>query len=495
MEPLKKVVEASYLTAEKAWSYRLILRYFYIQHERMREFLFPEEIFEYVKHQPAFANYTMEQLHVDLDQLTKWNNLVAHQETGKARTIEEFKKKRFRYQSTPYTIEFERMIERMEQSNEHFGGSLEKKEFERLADTLYRLEDIVVGGTYPAADECAQLWRDLFTYHQSIVKNTSDYFAYISSEQVEEQMQTEAFLVFKDQFTTYLRDFIREAQYLSLKIIDVIQSITNERFTPYLKIIVEHQQRGRFEDVKQQVDGLIEIELEKWNGLRAWFLGSTHGASELEMLEVRTNEQIRRISRVVQRLGERHHHHRSRKNDYLQLAKWFDVIEDVAEAHQLSAVTFGMTHSRHIFSDDIPSDDMYSSVWDEPPVMYVTKPITNIYREKTRPSAMVDHTEKQAKMMQMYLEQQQYEKNLLEQYVVDNQINLKDLPIIEPVIRKLLLKWTGKAMLRKNRVFETEYGDEVQMIIDPNERIILRSEDGNMEMPHIVFRFVNGVTK
>lgn len=32
-QEFKKVIEASYLTAEKAWSYRAILRYFYIQHE------------------------------------------------------------------------------------------------------------------------------------------------------------------------------------------------------------------------------------------------------------------------------------------------------------------------------------------------------------------------------------------------------------------------------------------------------------------------------
>src|SRR5699024_1659717 len=96
----KKVVEASYLTAEKAWSYRAILRYFYMQHERMRDFLFPEEVLAYVKGFPEFQEYTEEQLHQDLDQLVRWNNLVARQETGKARTIEEFKKKRFRYQST-----------------------------------------------------------------------------------------------------------------------------------------------------------------------------------------------------------------------------------------------------------------------------------------------------------------------------------------------------------------------------------------------------------
>ncbi|MDM5188829.1 DUF2397 family protein [Bacillus sp. DX4.1] len=36
----------------------------------------------------------------------------------------------------------------------------------------------------------------------------SNYIAYLYSENVEEKMMTEAFLIFKDRFTTYLRDFI-----------------------------------------------------------------------------------------------------------------------------------------------------------------------------------------------------------------------------------------------------------------------------------------------
>src|SRR5690625_4685013 len=120
MQSFKKVIEASYLTAEKAWSYRAILRYFYIQHERMRDFLFPEEIYEYVMQFPEFTGYTMEALHLDLDALVKWGNLIARQEMGKSRTIEEYKKKRFRYQSTPYTVEFERMLLQLEGMGESF---------------------------------------------------------------------------------------------------------------------------------------------------------------------------------------------------------------------------------------------------------------------------------------------------------------------------------------------------------------------------------------
>src|SRR5699024_9909040 len=147
-----------------------------------------------------------------------WNNLIARQEMGRAHTIEEFKKKKFRYQCTPYTVEFERMLVEMEKGGEVFGGSLEKKEFERLYQALIEVETVTRQDTLPAADECSQLLNDLFTYFRSITKNTSDYIAHINSEEAEERMQTEAFLAYKDQFTTYLRDFIIGLKQTALKI-------------------------------------------------------------------------------------------------------------------------------------------------------------------------------------------------------------------------------------------------------------------------------------
>src|SRR5699024_265308 len=269
----------------------------------------------------------------------------------KARTIEEFKKKRFRFQCTPYTVEFERMLMAMESSGESFGGSLEKKEFERLYETLYEITSYRTS-TLPKPADCAQLWNDAFTYFQSIRTNTSDYIAHINSEEAEERMQTEAFLVFKDQFTTYLRDFIIELQQTALKIQQLLTSIRSADLHPFLDKVIRHQQQVfRFEDVEKDEHELLEVEEGKWQSLHIWFLGNEHGESELEMLEMRTNEQIRRITRVVQRLGERYQYFRSRKKDYLHVAKWFDEMSELASAHELSAVIFGVFHTQHLLSE------------------------------------------------------------------------------------------------------------------------------------------------
>ncbi len=481
--------EATYLTAEKAWSYRAILRYFYIQHERMREFLFPEEIYEYLRKSDEFHDYSEESLHQDLDALVRWGNLIARQESGKSRTIEEFKKKRFRYQCTPYTVEFERMLVQLESMGETFGGSLERTQFERLYQALGKIEQIALVHKQETDEECAQLWEDVMSYLRQIIQNTSDYMAYINSEEVEDRMQTEAFLVYKDQFTTYLRDFIIALQGTALQIQDLLLGLAMKELRGFFKQVQQHQEQTfRFDDDKQE-DPYEEYK-EKWSSLKAWFLGNEHGESEYEMLQQRTNETIRRITRVVQRLGERHQHFRSRKKDYLHLARWFGTIEDIDRAHELSSVAFGVFHTRHFFIDHIPTDDIYVDVWDEAPMVHETKPIVRNYREKTKAGAVTSNRVKKEEMQKIHLEQKQREKKMIEQYIQGNEIKVEDLPIVEPHVRKLLLSWLGKAMAKKDRTIKTEIGKNVHVVLE-NERIRLHADDGVLEMPKATFQFVD----
>lgn len=492
MEPYKKVVEASYLTADKVWSYRAILHYFYKQHERMREFIFPEEVFAYLKDQPGFERYTFEELQQDLDQLVKWNNLIATQDPRKARTIEEFKRKRFRYQCTPYTVEFERMLEQMEKSGEGFGGSLEKKEFERLYQSLGLLHQILTKGDYPSDDECSQIWNDLFGYFRTIVKNTSDYMAYLNSVEVEERMQSESFLVYKDQFTAYLRDFIIGLQQTAQKIKAVLQEISLDRLTPFIQRVVAHQlQIPRFDGIQKEQKEKIDELKDKWLSLHSWFLGNAYGESVYEELENRTNEQIRRITRIIQRLGERHHLFRSRKRDYLHLAKWFDSLENLEEAHRLSAVVFGVFHTRHFYGDQIPTDNIHTDVWEEEPIRFETKPKIRNYREKTKAGAIESRKDLKEKMREAYLREKRLEQQAIGKYMRGNEIRLEEIPFIESHVRKMFLTWISKATARADRVIKTEHGRTVKVHIAKDRRILLRSDDGVLEMPAITFQFLD----
>jgi len=57
-------------------------------------------------------------------------------------------------------------------------------------------------------------------------------------------------------------------------------------------------------------------------------------------------------------------------------------------------------------------------------------------------------------------------------------------------VRKLLLSWLGKAMVREDRIVKTEYGRRVRVTLE-EERVILRATDGSLEMPNVEYYFID----
>lgn len=489
---LKPITETKYLSMENAFRYRAILRYFFIQHERMRHYLFAEEIYSYLKKHDSFHSYTEEELQQDLDQLVKWKNLIARQEMGKVRTIEEFKKKKFRYQCSPYTVEIERMVIKLEQLGDSFGGSLEKTLFDRLYGSLQKLETILVKPSQEKEDEVFRVWEDLFDYFKKIIQNSSDYIAYLQSENIEEKMMTEAFLAYKDQFTVYLRDFIVSLQQTSMKIESLLARISKEKIHQLASILTSYQLKvPRFDAPAYSREDLELDYIEKWGSLTEWFIGSEHNESELLSLQYKTNDMIRKITRVVQRLGERHHNFRSRKQDYLHLAKWFASLEKIDEAHKLSSVVFGCFHTRHFIADNDPTEDIYQDVWQETPAEIITKPRVTHYREKMRPGAIIDNQKQKEEMQRKHLMEKEKQRDQMAVLIHHNKIEIGNLPVIEPHIRKTLLSWIAKSMIKKDRIVKTETGQRVKIVEKNGEMITLKSTDGMLTMPDFDIQFLD----
>ncbi|MGM9950038.1 MAG: TIGR02677 family protein [Lysinibacillus sp.] len=485
-QTMKSVVEASYLTAPSAAHYRTILRYVYHQHERMRDYITPEEILQHLRTIPQFEEYEEEQLHQQLAQLVEWNNLSARQDMTNARTIEEYKKKRFRYQPTPYTIEIERMLIELEKKvDDTFKGSLERSQFERLLEVLQKIAQ--------SPDEpstCMVLWEDLLQYFKTIRTSTADYIAYINSEKTDQRMQTEAFLIYKAQFTSYLRDFIVSLQRTAIQIIEILQRLTVEEMQPFfMKLVEKEKSIPRLEEIALTDDELQQRYAAYWQSIQRWFLEVNGQKSELEVLQWQTNEMIRRITRYVQRLGERQHHFKSRRTDYIHMAKWFGECGDLAEAHKLSSVVFGMMQVQHLQLKRYTTDDLHTDTWDEKPELVSIKPRTNRYREKTKATGTALQTEEKQKQREAYLAERQREEELLSVYFEKGYVQLSQLDDVEPFMRKLLLSWMAKARTNKERLVKTETGMLLRIDVLP-EKIVLHAKDGDLHMQDVRFDIV-----
>ncbi len=487
-QDLRPIIETSYLNTDNTWRYRAILRYCFIQHERLRHYVYPEEIYLHLKESRYFAGYTEEQLQQDLKQLVDWKNLIPRQETGRVHTIEDFKRKKFRYQCTPYTIEIERMVSKLQQLGGGFGGgSLEVTLFERLLAALVQVLD---KGMVLEPSELNRLWEDLYGYFRDMVQNASDYLAHLKSDKVEEQMMTEAFVAYKNAFTQYLQNFILSMQRTSYKIEAALRRARPELVAGIAGRLADYQLSIPRLDAQPSREEWVESYLDKFRSLTEWFLGRANHPSELLTLQNETTETIRRIARFAQRVGERHQAFRSRRHDYLHLAGWFAGMSDVREAHKLSAMLFGVPYTRHYYAEQRLSEDIDRTVWDEPPTVVTLIPRVAGYREKSRPGAVVDRTEEKRAAFREYIANQRQNEALIERLITNRKIILADLPEIDPFVRKTLLGWITRCMQSKDRRIQTETGRKIRLIEDKSgKRAMLRSADGVLDIPNFILEF------
>ena len=153
---LKPVHEAKYLDVENTDRYRCIVRLFYLNYEKLKYWMYQEEVYEELIEDSYFTNYTPEQCQQDLSVLKEWGNLATIQDTRKVSSIEEFKNKKFRYQLTETAVEIERMVIRLENLFIE-GSSLEPTLLERLRISLMQIEEMFQKDT----EQIYGWWNDL----------------------------------------------------------------------------------------------------------------------------------------------------------------------------------------------------------------------------------------------------------------------------------------------------------------------------------------------
>ncbi|HHW01434.1 MAG TPA: TIGR02677 family protein [Thermoanaerobacterales bacterium] len=487
IELLKPLDEARYLTAENAARYRVILRFFYEQHQRLRYWLYKEDIFDYMKQFEVFSDYTIEKCEQDLNALTQWKNLISTQDTAKASTLEEFKNKKFRYQLSPYSIEIERMTIRLE-SLSGYGGSLEPSLFERIYTSLLKTKE------FSASSDTAAIhrwWQDLNGDFESIYHNATDYIASLQSSRADELMKTEAFIVYKDRMIDYLRDFIKDLQRFSSAIEEFLKNLDEDVVNSVVERLVEYELSvPRIDRIPEAGEVRGEIK-SKWFNLTGWFLGYGGDESEAYRLFSVTNEIIRKITRFAARIAESRSRTLSRKTDYLKLAAAFAGCKDLNEAHRLSAAAFGAFNTRHLAGEfERATESITVGVWDEKPCTFKLKPKTRNYSESGNTGAVRDCSESKSQKLKEYLMSLEQEREILEGLIFQNRINLAKLPEVEPFVRITLLRWIGKAMGSRNKTAKTEDGRQYRVIFPKDhERVWLKCTDGNINMPAFIIEF------
>ncbi|MDF2700405.1 MAG: hypothetical protein K0Q49_1963 [Haloplasmataceae bacterium] len=479
---MKQIDETRYLTAENAWRYRTIMRFFFHQYEKMKYWLNKEEIYSELKNHTEFNDYSIDQLKQELDTLISWKNLEAIQNTAKVSTAEEFKNKQFRYQMSEFSVEIERLTLRLE--NLHIeNSSLEPSLLERIQSELKKLPNMVD----IHLKDVGMWWGDLNNDFKRLNQNSQDYLRELYSVRAEELMKTDGFLLYKDRLINYLRDFIKGLQHHSASIENIINNLQNEDIKIILNKVFEYEKsipRLEFEnidvDIYENING-------RWDNIKKWFTGNESESTRLLNL---TNEIIRKITRYASLIIESRNSYANRKEEYKKLAELFMKSKTIEDAHLLSSLTFGIFNMKHIKGEVIrETESINSSIWEEEPYLYTIKPRTRYYREKSYRTPINNNIERKKAMFEMIINIRKEEKKIINQYINGCVIDFAELPQITSSVRITLLKWLSLALISSDHIGKTEDG-QVYIVIKLNDRCILKSEDGILEMPHYMISFV-----
>ena len=484
---MRPLTEAKYLNADNVSRYRCIMRIFFENYEKLKYWMYQEDIYEEMIKDPYFADYRPEQCQQDLAMLVEWKNLNTIQDTRKVASIEEFKNKKYRYQMSEYSVEIERLVLRLENLFIE-GASLEPTLLERIRREIERFPEMAEAD----GNEVYTWWTDLNNDFVRLNQNYQDYIRDLNSVKAEEMMHTKEFLVFKDRLIEYLRSFIKGLQ----RNVGVIEENLREqkeeiREAVFAKIIDYELLIPRME-VEEITRPMIEEKIRgRFQSIYNWFVGAEGSENEAGKLFDVTNEIIRRITRYAAQLSEKNALGANRKEEYKKAAELFLRCKDLSEAHKMSAMVFGIERPWHLAGDLIrETDSMNQGVYEEDPLQITLKPRVRTYREKSKRSGIRESAEQKQETRRKLLQQQKEEMQKLRQLEKNGKIDFAELPVLKPRIREILLKWLSDAM--EDADFTARTDDGRRYVLDRThieEKCVVHCEDGNFTMPRMAIVF------
>ncbi len=483
---IRPLTEAKYLNADNVSRYRCIMRIFFEHYEKLKYWLYQEEVYEEMRQDPLFADYRPEQCQQDLTMLAEWKNLNTIQDTKKVASIEEFKNKKYRYQMTEYSVEIERLVLRLENLFVE-GASLEPTLLERIRRSIEQFPDM----TGKEKNEVYTWWTDLNNDFVRLNQNYQDYIRDLNSVRAEEMMHTKEFLVFKDRLIEYLRSFIKGLQRNVGVIEEHLRLQSQELKNQVFEKVIEYEWSIPRMDMEVSRDMIEQKVQGRYQSIYDWFVGSEGQENEAGKLFDATNDIIRRITRYAAQLSEKNALGANRKEEYRKVAELFLRCRDMEEAHKMSAMVFGMECPQHLTGELIrETDSMNVGVYEEQPMEVTLKPRVRTYREKSRRSVIRESSEQKQETRRRMLEQQKEETEKLRALEADGRIDFDKLPVLEPRIREILLKWLSDAM--ESADFSARTDDGRRYMLDRSragETCVVHCEDGNFTMPRLTIVF------
>lgn len=483
---LESVSESKYLSADNYRVYRTIMRIFYLEHQKMHYQMDRDAVLVLLREQALFAQYTPEQLALDLEQLVKWKNLTPIQDPRKARTVAEFRNKQYQYMMSQTAIEIERLTITLENLSTRTSG-LSASPFRRIREDLYKAEQL---DDLPLREVNAW-WQDLQEDFQRLSQNHQDFLREFYGPGMEMQMKSVDFIVYKQNLVRYLEEFIQDLQHSAAQIGAQLEKFSQKQITHMLELVQRSELEIPHPQSEQSPNRETELQARNrgvWQSLTDWFTGADLAARQV--LNV-TDEVIRRAVQNAALLVQMGNMGVSNKAELRHLLTLFAGFQTVVEGHRLSALVFGAQQARHFSFDHIrESERIDLGPYDEPPMEYALVPRTRTYRPRMDRTGFADKSAEKTAQRQKILEEERALRREVMGYIRDGKLDLAALDApVSPAVRTVFLSWIALANLSPDKRGRTQYGQSYRLKKRGNQTCQLRCSDGILTMPNCVLLF------
>ena len=315
----------------------------------------------------------------------------------------------------------------------------------------------------------------------------------LSSEQLAVVCKyTDAYRIDQDKLVEYLRNFIRGLQRNVGIIEEILRNIEPELLERVLEKVIQYEMSIPRMDVEVSRELIEEKTKGRYQSIYNWFVAENGQENEAGKLFDATNEIIRRITRYASQISEKNALGANRREEYRKVAEMFLRCEDTSEAHKMSAMIFGLEKTFHLKGDETrETDSMNKGVYEEPAQEFILKPRVRNYREKSGRSSIRDNREEKQEARKQMLEQLREDRKKIEMLEQGGRIDFAALPVIEPRVREIVLKWLSDALEDRDYASRTDDGRRYVLDMEKaDERCVVYCEDGNFTMPKITIVFL-----
>lgn len=440
-----------YATADEAETYRRIMRILYLEHQSFGLRLRPAQVADRLRDRYA-RSVDADWLEERLGMLKHWGAVERDHDASFASTAAEWRRNRYTYDVTPAGRLTEELLAQLDALGEEI-GRLDTARLPAIRDALASLAH-EVERDQPDGTRVRALFERLLAEVEALHAGALAFMRSLGDlMRATERVAEDEFERGKGALLEHLQGFRKSRMRHSADILALIERIEARGPEELVGTIVAAEvfvalPGGATVD-EQRARRRAEL-LERWAGLRAWFVGDQDSGSPWRTLNDQVVDAIRAVLAIAERLIERHSHRIDRAAVLMHLAAQVAAAPSGEPTAWLRAA-FGVRTPRHVgapHSDDEQLADRGRVSWLEaPPAPVVAHLRTPGVRAPGpgRGAQIADLSEGRRRFEQRRRAEHRELAELLARLSTGGPIRLSELRRVNHSEFRHLLAWIGRA--------------------------------------------------